>query len=308
MTAEASPAEPLWLRVLQFPLSRIVVLGGLVLYLMAWTEGRIEAFKDSPVIGVLIALFMALVVIAAYVAWGRLVERREVTELSLPGAGREWTVGGMLGFGLYAGCVLLLMLFGMFQVEGVNPISYMIPAAAMAIKSSVFEELLFRGVLFRSVEGMAGSWIAIIVSSLVFGILHLINPDATVAGAIYIAIEAGLLLAAAYLVTRRLWMAIGYHMVWNYVQSAVFSGIVSGSVALPGLLQVRIDGPRFYTGGSFGMEQSVFALVLCTLTGVVLLFIAIRRGHIAPPPWSRTGETQWERPRSPRKPSPPRMT
>lgn len=288
MTAEAPPDEPRWLRVLQFPLSRIVVLGGLVLYLMAWTEGRIEAFKDSPVIGVLIALFMALVVMAAYVAWGRLVERREVTELSLPGAGREWTVGGMLGFGLYAGCVLFLMLFGMFQVEGVNPISYMIPAAAMAIKSSVFEELLFRGVLFRSVEGMAGSWIAIIVSSLVFGILHLINPDATIAGAIYIAIEAGLLLAAAYLVTRRLWMAIGYHMVWNYVQSAVFSGIVSGSVALPGLLQVKIDGPRFYTGGSFGMEQSVFALVLCTITGGVLLFIAIRRGHIAPPPWSRT--------------------
>lgn len=288
MTAETPAAEPLWLRVLQFPLSRIVVLGGLVLYLMAWTEGRIEAFKDSPVIGVMIALFMALAVMAAYVAWGRLVERREVTELSLPGAGREWTAGGMLGFGLYAGCVLLLMLSGMFQVEGLNPISYMVPAAAMAIKSSVFEELLFRGVLFRSVEGMAGSWIAIMVSSLVFGILHLINPDATVAGAIYIAIEAGLLLAAAYLITRRLWMAIGYHMVWNYVQSAVFSGIVSGSVAQPGLLQVKIDGPRFYTGGSFGMEQSVFALVLCTITGVILLIIAIRRGHIVPLPSART--------------------
>ena len=181
------------------------------------------------------------------------------------------------------------MVFGMFRIEGLNPLSYMIPAAAMAIKSAVFEELAFRGVLFKSVEDMAGSWIAIIVSSLVFGFLHLLNPDATFAGATYIAIEAGLLLAAAYLVTRRLWMAIGFHMLWNYVQSAVFGGIVSGGVALPGLLQSKIEGPTFYTGGNFGMEQSVFALILCTITGVVLLVIAIRRGHMVPAPWNRKG-------------------
>lgn len=289
MIERAIPVQPLWLRILQFPLSRLIVLGGIVFYMMAWSEGRIQASSDSPLIAVAIAVVMALVVVAVYVAWGKLIERREVTELSLPAAGREWAVGGVIGVVLYAGCVLLLMLFGMYQIEGLNPLSYMIPAAAMAVKSSVFEELLFRGVLFRSIEDMAGSWIAIIVSSLVFGLIHLLNPDATVAGAVYIAIEAGLLLAALYLVTRRLWMAIGYHMLWNYVQSAVFSGIVSGSVSLPGLFQAKIEGPSFYTGGSFGMEQSVFALVLCTTTGIVMLMIAMRRGHLVPAPWNRAG-------------------
>ncbi|MEY3082650.1 MAG: hypothetical protein RJA94_2635 [Pseudomonadota bacterium] len=287
MIEHALPATPLWLRILQLPLSRLVFLGGIVFYMMAWSEGRIQAFKDSPLIGVAVAVAMALVVLAVYVAWGKWIERRDVTELSLPGAGREWAIGGLIGVVLYSGCVLLLMLFGMYRIEGLNPLSYMIPAAAMAVKSSVFEELLFRGVLFRSVEAMAGSWIAIIVSSLVFGLLHLLNPDATIAGAVYIAIEAGLLLAAAYLVTRRLWMAIGYHMLWNYVQSAVFSGIVSGGVSLPGLFQAKIEGPSFFTGGTFGMEQSVFALVLCTLTGVVMLVIAMRRGHMVPAPWNR---------------------
>ncbi len=287
MIEHALPATPLWLRILQLPLSRLVFLGGIVFYMMAWSEGRIQAFKDSPLIGVAVAVAMALVVLAVYVAWGKWIERRDVTELSLPGAGREWAIGGLIGVVLYSGCVLLLMLFGMYRIEGLNPLSYMIPAAAMAVKSSVFEELLFRGVLFRSVEAMAGSWIAIIVSSLVFGLLHLLNPDATIAGAVYIAIEAGLLLAAAYLVTRRLWMAIGYHMLWNYVQSAVFSGIVSGGVSLPGLFQAKIEGASFFTGGTFGMEQSVFALVLCTLTGVVMLVIAMRRGHMVPAPWNR---------------------
>jgi membrane protease YdiL (CAAX protease family) len=285
MMATTSAARPLWLRLLQFPLTRVILLGAFVLALMAWTESRMMAFEDRPVIGVGIAVVIALVVLGAYAAWGRFIERRDVTELALPGAGREWAIGALIGAGLYTGCVLLLMLLGMYRIEGLNPLAFMIPAAAMAVKSGVFEELLFRGVLFRSVEQMAGSWIAIIVSSLVFGLLHLINPGATLAGAIYIAIEAGLLLAAAYLVTRRLWIAIGFHMAWNYVQSAVFSGIVSGGVTLPGLFQARIEGSTFFTGGSFGMEQSVFALVLCTTAGVVMLVMAKRRGHLVPPPW-----------------------
>jgi len=279
--------QPQWLRILAHPLARIILLGAGVFFLMAWTEGRIQAFKETPWIGAGIAVGMALVILAIYFAWGRFIERREVTELSLPGAGREWALGALVGVGLYTGCVLLLMLFGMFRIEGLNPLAVMVPAIAMAVKSSVFEELLFRGVLFRSVEDMAGSWIAIVVSSLVFGLLHLINPGATLAGAIYISIEAGLLLAAAYLLTRRLWIAMGFHFAWNYVQSAVFSGVVSGGVSLPGLFRDKIEGPSFFTGGSFGMEQSVFALILCTTAGVVMLWMAIRRGHILPPPWKR---------------------
>jgi hypothetical protein len=90
-------------------------------------------------------------------------------------------------------------------------------------------------------------------------------------------IEAGLLLSAACLVTRRLWICMGFYMSWNDFQSAVFSGFVSGGVAEPGLFKARLEGPEFLTGGSFGMEHSAVALVYCTTVGVILLMIAIRR-------------------------------
>ncbi len=287
MTYTTFAAKPLWLRIVQFPLVRIVVLGGGLLSVMAWTEFRILDVKDNPVLGNAIALGMGLVAMAIYVAYARIIERREATELALPGAGRDFAIGALIGAGLYTACAVILMALGVFKIEGLNPLTFLIPAIAMAVKSAIFEELVFRGVLLKSVEDMLGTWAGVIVSSAVFGFIHLLNPDATIGGAVYITIEAGLLLAGAYLVTRRLWMAIGFHMAWNYVQSAIFSGIVSGAVAEPGLIRNTLTGPDLLTGGSFGMERSVIALILCTTAGVILLMIAKRRGHILPPPWKR---------------------
>ncbi len=287
MAERRKSGTPLWLRILQFPLTRLVVLGAIIFFTMTTNNGFMVQFRETPAISIAVTIGMALFGMAIYYAWGRFIERREVTELSLPGSGREWAMGALIGAALYASSAVVLMILGMYHIEGLNPWTYLIPAIAMALSSGVFEELFFRGVLFKSIEDMAGSWIALVISSLVFGFTHLLNPGGTIEGAIYISIEAGLLLAAAYLVTRRLWLAMGFHMAWNYTQSAVFSGVVSGGVTDPGLIQDRIEGPDLLTGGSFGLESSIIALVLCTATGVILLVIAMRRGHILPPPWKR---------------------
>jgi membrane protease YdiL (CAAX protease family) len=274
-------------RVLEFPLTRLILMMA-PLFVLIWVNGNIMAkFKDAPLISLVLVGLVDVAALAAYFYFVRYVERRAVTELSVSQLPRELAIGGLIGAGLYTACVLILIVLGIYRIDGLYPLSYMLPALAMAVSSGVLEELIFRGVLFRIVEESLGSWISLLISSFVFGFIHLINPAGTVMGALFISIEAGVLLGAAYMLTRLLWVSIGFHICWNYTQSGVFSGIVSGSDTDPGLIKATIDGPKYLTGGSFGLESSLVAFCLCTTTGVIMLVLAVRRGKIIPPFWQR---------------------
>lgn len=286
---DVTTQKPMWLRIAQFPPLRLAVFGAVMLYMLGSSNKFIGETAGNPLLQIAVVIGWSAVGFAVYIGLVRLIERRPVTELALPGMGRELGVGLLIGAGLYTACILILMIMGIYKIEGLNPVSYMLPAIALPLSSGIFEELLFRGVLFRIVEEGLGSWISLAVSSLVFGLVHLMNPSATLMGAIFISVEAGILLAAAYMLTRRLWMSMGFHMAWNYTQSGVFSGIVSGSDTDPGLIKPVIDGPTLLTGGTFGVESSVIAFLLCTATGVILLIMAVRGDHIVPPFWKQKG-------------------
>jgi membrane protease YdiL (CAAX protease family) len=282
---DVTTGKPTWLRIAQFPLLRLAVFGTVMFYMLGYSNKFIGETAGNPLLQVAVVIGWAAVGFAVYIGLVRLIERRPVTELALPGMGRELGIGLLIGAGLYTACILILIVMGIYKIDGLNPVSYLLPAIALPLSSGIFEELLFRGVLFRIVEEWLGSWISLVVSSLVFGLVHLMNPTATLLGAIFISVEAGILLAAAYMLTRRLWMSMGFHIAWNYTQSGIFSGTVSGGYTDPGLVKPIIDGPLLLTGGGFGVESSVIAFLLCTATGVILLIMAARRGRIVPPFW-----------------------
>ncbi len=287
MTTPSPLTTPLWLRVARFPLVRLVILGPVLFVMMGVSNGLWSTQIDRPLLGLGLAAGMAVAALTVYVLYARFIERRPVSELSVSALPRDLAYGLLLGFGLYTASVLVLMGLGVYRIEGINPWVALLPALPMAVSSSVFEELIHRGVVFRSLEETVGSWIALAGSALLFGLIHLQNPQATLAGAFAISVEAGLLLAAAYMLTRRLWLSIGLHMAWNYTQSAIFSGVVSGSFAQSGLLRSVTQGPDLLTGGAFGLEASVVPLILCTACGVAILISAVRRGHVVAPFWAR---------------------
>ena len=284
----STSTSPLWLRILQFPLVRLALLGPALFLLIGISNGFRLKFAASPLVSLAVAAGMALAGLVFYYAFVRLIERRHVHELGLKGMGRELGLGLLIGAGLCTVSVLVLMVLGVYRIDGINPLLVTLPALAMALSSGVLEELMYRGGLFRIVEDSLGSWISLAVSALVFGLSHYAPVEGALWGSFAITIEAGLLLAAAYMVTRRLWMCIGLHVAWNFAQSGVFSGIVSGSFNQPGLFQSRVEGSDWLTGGAFGMEASVVSVVVCTAAGLLLLMLAMRRGHLMPPFWRRT--------------------
>ena len=289
MSTPSSPPPGLVRRILASPPARVLLLGFMLLQMMGLNGDLMGSYGAEPVKAAQHIIAMAIAGFAVYVGHAHFVERRAAAELRILGMGREFGIGLLVGAGLYVACEGVLMALGIYRIDGLNPWTFLIPAVAMAISSSVFEELLFRGVLYRSVETWFGSWAALVVSALVFGLTHLVNPQATLEGALFIAVEAGILLGAAVMLTRRLWLSIGFHMAWNYTQSAIFSGIVSGNDAAPGWIRSTVKGPDDLTGGNFGVESSVLALVLCTSTGIVMLVMAHRRGLVVPPIWKRIG-------------------
>jgi len=231
------------------------------------------------------ALLLTAIVLVAYWAYVRTIEKRPVVELSGTRMFRELGVGVLLGALLFCVTVGLLAALGVYEVTGINGWAAMLATLPGFILFGVLEELVMRGIVFRIVEQSLGSWLALTISAAIFGLLHLVNPGTTLLNAGSVMIEAGVMLAAAYMVTRRLWLCIGIHAAWNFAEGGIFSGAVSGGGS-QGLLQAKLTGPTWLTGGPFGVEGSVVALAICAAAGILLVAEAVRRGGIVKPFWS----------------------
>lgn len=211
------------------------------------------------------------------------IARRPTFEFGVTRWFSELGIGVLLGVALIAVSVGIVAALGGYQVSGVQVGTGILVGIGLGIGPGFAEEILFRGVLLRLLDKQIGSWAALAITSVLFGAVHLSNSGASVQGAVAIMIEAGVLLGAAYLVTRRLWFAVGIHAGWNAAQSALFSINVSGTgMGSGGLLTSTMNGPHWLTGGSMGIEGSVIAIAVGLLAGVALLVVAKRRGHLLP--------------------------
>jgi len=275
-------------RIVRFPL--VTLLVGIVFMIGASMVGTrlaefIGASRSGPgaVVG---GIVVALIFMLAYVAFTRLVEQRPAVEFDRKGWLAELAVGVVIGAILFAAVVGVIALAGGYRIIGTRPLSVLYPIIGISIVSGVTEEIMLRGIFFRIVEGWLGSWIALLLSAALFGALHLGNPNASLIAGGAIAVEAGVMLAAVFMLTRRLWAAIGLHAAWNFTQGGIFGIAVSG-FDTAGLFQPQISGPAWLTGGEFGAEASLPAVAICSAFGVGLLLLAYRRGRFIKPFWAK---------------------
>jgi len=298
---EVAPKPSAWQRFWRFPITRIFTyflvllgfalvlalpLGVLLVLLHLRPEGHGEA---GELVG---ELYMALCAVGAFAFMVGVVETRPLASMGFArrGVGVETGLGLLIGGGLFALAVGLTAAAGGYHVLSLNPHFAWLMPAVLFLCVAVFEETVFRGYIFQTLEGRWGSSIAVVGSSVAFGLVHLMNPVGGVtpaeklAGPLFIVFEAGILMSAGFLLTRRLWLPIGIHWGWNFFESALFGATDSAHPANPvfALARARFSGPFALTGGPFGPEAGVACLVVGTLAGLLLLRQAVLIGQWRP--------------------------
>ena len=180
--------------------------------------------------------------------------------------------------GLIVGFVYMTIVVGTIVALGYADLSwsdfswtFQWQAIMMFLGVAVGEEMIFRGVIFRMIDERWNTTVALIVSALFFGFIHLSNDGATWWSSLAIALEAGLMLAAAYKWSGTLWLPIGIHWAWNYVQGNIYGFAVSGTNAGDSILVTTTGGPDIITGGAFGPEASIIAVIYGILITIILL-------------------------------------
>ena len=229
----------------------------------------------------------SVAVIVAYKLLYRKIENREVTEISVKGIAKNLMLGTLIGVVLQSLTVLVIYLNNGFHVVAVNPVSFIIIPFTVAFTVAIFEETLIRGIIFRIVEEKLGSYISLILSAIIFGALHLMNQESSFISAACIAVEGGLLLGAAYIYSRNLWLPIAIHFAWNFMQSGIFGAITSGNEKTNSLLSTQIKGSKLITGGEFGPEGTIQAILFCLLAAIVLMYLNVKRNRLIKPYWKK---------------------
>jgi len=273
-----TPGRWRWARALGW----MAVMLAVLIFVLSWQGIVRKLVGDAPALLLFTAFASLFGAYAAYYALVRFGERRAVTELAPAAIPLDLGTGFLIGLGMFT------LVFASQRLLG---------ACTMApghwtdwghdlretIGTGLIEELLVRLVVFRLLMRAAGTWPALILSALIFGGAHLANPHASLLAAVAIAIEAGLMLAAFYLLTGRIWMSVGVHAAWNFAQGAIFGARVSGQEGSGSLF---VSGPApgasdLLSGGAFGPEASLPAIVVGLAIFGVVIAAAQRRQSAA---------------------------
>lgn len=232
-------------------------------------------------------VFLLCVTLATYLA-RRWVDRRTFTSLGLDWNGqarRDLLAGFFIPAGIMGVIFLVEWRLGWLELRGFawefGPVSLIARTVPVMFLTFILigwsEELLGRGYWLQNLAEGVNLPFGVAASSLLFGLLHAVNPHASwmaVAGVTL----AGLFLAYAYLRTRQLWLPIGLHTGWNFFENTVFGFPVSGLNMLGVLVHVD-TGPAWLTGGAFGPEGGLI-IVPGMLLGAALVY-AYTRGRLA---------------------------
>ena len=278
-------------RTFNSPITKIIL--ALLTFLAVVIIGQQIAVKlldltslDKDYRNLLKGLFVSASCVLSYILFFKKYDKRAVTEFAVKGLAKNLIIGTSIGFMLQSLTILVMYLNGNYSVININPVSFILIPFALMFTVAIIEEILVRGIIFRIMEEKLGSYVSLTISSVLFGVLHLANPHSTLISSICIT-TAGFLMGAAFIYSRNLWMPIALHFAWNFTQSGIFGAITSGNEKTKSLLEAKIQGQEFITGGAFGPEGSIQAIAFCAIGTIIILILSRKQNKIIKPYWKQ---------------------
>jgi membrane protease YdiL (CAAX protease family) len=281
-----SPGEPRlragWRLVLHTLLVIILsILIGIVIFIPI---GLLNISFSSPVALIANELTMLFAITGATFLARQFLDRRSISSLGLqPGfrAAIDILVGIVIAFFLMGLVFGIEVAMGWTKIDGFawqfETTSNVLGGIGIWLVIFLIvgwqEELLSRGYHLQTLESGLNLFWAVLLSSSIFGALHIFNPGATWISTLGILL-AGLFLALPFILTRQLWLSIGLHIGWNFFEGVVFGFPVSGLDTFR-LLRQTVSGPELWTGGAFGPEAGLI-IIPALLVGSLLIFIYAR--------------------------------
>ena len=213
----------------------------------------------------------------SFVNLGLQMDKKTVLDI-LTGIGITFIMMGLIFFSEWRLGWISIVSFA-WNVEPVqNVIAQVVLFFLVFILVAWNEELMSRGYHLQTIASGLNLFWGLVISSVIFGALHLANPNATWIGALGI-FFAGLFLGYAYIRTKKLWLSIGLHIGWNFFEGVVFGFPVSG-LDIYHMTRLNVSGPDLWTGGNFGPEAGLIILPAIVLgTSLVYLYTRLNKLH-----------------------------
>ncbi len=270
-----------WSSFWRFPI--VWMIAGAIGIILIDTLFRQLTARVEGTVSLICTIVMGFLAILVYKLTLTYLARRSTPEIARQRAGIEALLGVLTGTIFIAGSVLIIMALGGYSFQwasSADTSSVLISTIEAALGAAIVEELIFRGLMLQALDRLGGKPLALAVTSLFFGVAHLGNAGATLWSGFAIALEAGVLLGAAFLWRRNLWFAIGLHFAWNTLEGLL--GIPVSGHSSAGLFTVEVHGAALLTGGDFGLEGSIVPVVGSLLLSIPMLIGAARYRRVKP--------------------------
>lgn len=251
-----------------------------VLYapLLVPVANRLGQNVSSPLARLYFEITGAITILLAASVMTRFIDKRSFVSLGFMPENivRDVVVGLAIGLGMMAVSLVVLWYFGWAVPQAVVVFSWfaLFLTGAAILANTVTQEVLVRGYIQQGIQAQFGSVLAVILSAIVFTLLHIGAIKSAVVPTVNL-FAAGILLGIAYAVSKNLWLPIALHFGWNFLQGPVLGLTLSGQSVDSGWRVFRLEGPPIFTGGAFGLEGGLVATATTVLGITALLLLRL---------------------------------